>query len=142
VHFATRQYVNLCEAARVDDMLAVRCFLLKGADVNAEEKPGRVRIAGGTAGGRALHAAVRNGHRTIVEVLIAAGANVDARDRYMRTPLHFAARGGGADVAEVLIANGADVNARGLIGQTPLLIARLFRCHDVADLLRKHGAKE
>jgi ankyrin repeat protein len=46
------------------------------------------------------------------EMLINAGADVDAKGVDGRTPLHYAASYGNIHCLEVLLANGADVNAR------------------------------
>ena len=71
---------------------------------------------------------------------LAAGTDVNAKDRYGRTSLHFAADYGYKEIAELLIDNGADVNAKGIDGKTPLDKAMLDQ-PKTADLLRKHGGK-
>jgi ankyrin repeat protein len=66
------------------------------------------------------------GHKDVVELLLANGANTDARDneRYgSRSALHLAASEGREDVAELLLENGADANAKGCSGETPLGLA-------------------
>ena len=50
-------------------------------------------------------------------MLIAKGANVNARDKRGDTPLHLADN---ADIATMLIAKGANVNAKGYRDRTPL----------------------
>jgi ankyrin repeat protein len=60
-----------------------------------------------------------------VEMLINAGADVDAKDENDWTPLHFAAGCGKINSLEVLLANGADVNARDNKQNTPLHIIGL-----------------
>ncbi len=67
-----------------------------------------------------LHYAVHEGHKEVVELLIANGAVVNAKDHEEWTPLHFAAIKGLEEIAELLIANGADVNAKDDDGDTPL----------------------
>jgi hypothetical protein len=79
---------------------------------------------------------------TIVGILIAAGADPDARDPKPRseTPLHWAASSDDADVARALIDGGADVNVpNGSIG-TPLDNAVGYGCFNVARLLVERGA--
>ena len=52
-----------------------------------------------------------------IEELINNGVDVNARDKYERTPLHYAKN---YDAAKLLIDNGADVNAKDFYGSTPL----------------------
>jgi ankyrin repeat protein len=117
-----------------------------------------------------LHDAADGGHKEVAELLIAKGADVNAKDYRVRTPLHLAAASGrnesakllidkGADVnaksdegwtplyfaptkeiAVLLLANGADVNAKEN-GYTPLDVATLRNRTETADLLRKNGGK-
>jgi ankyrin repeat protein len=85
--------------------------------------------------------AARGGHKEIVELVIANGADVNAKDEYGLTPLHNAAYKGHKEVVELVIAKGADVNAKGVEGWTPLDIAIELKQPETADLLRKHGGK-
>ena len=70
-----------------------------------------------------LHEASRKGDTAEVKRLIAAGADVGARDDDGDAPLHKASRNGHAEVVEVLLAAGALVTATGHEGQTPLDVA-------------------
>ena len=82
--------------------------------------------------------AIYKGSIEEVKQHLAAGAEVNAKDKDGGTPLSYAAFEGHKEIAELLIDNGADVNARDAGGGTPL---------DWADnkvtaaLLRKHGGK-
>ena len=66
---------------------------------------------------RELFDAVRDNDLEKVKELIANGADVNAKDRWVYTPLHLV---NDVEIAKVLIANGADVNARFNDGSTPL----------------------
>lgn len=79
----------------------------------------------------------------IVRVLIAAGADPDAREpaKGSETALHWAASSDDAEVARALIEAGADVNLPdGSIG-TPLENAVGYGCWNVARLLVERGAR-
>ena len=114
--------------------------LSAGEDVNEKDENG----------GTPLQVATYEGHKEIVELLIAKGADVNAKESGLGTaPLHRAAFRGHEAIVELLIAEGADVNAKiklgGLKGQTPLDIAthpdNPNASAETADLLRKHGGK-
>ena len=56
------------------------------------------------------------GHKEVVELLIAKGADVNAKNDGGYTPLHQAAINGHKEIAELLIEKGANVNAKDGIG--------------------------
>ena len=99
--------------------------------------------------GTFLHWAAAGGQNEIVELLIAKGADVNAKDGDGDTPLHLAGNSTATkEIAELLIAEGADVNAMNLSppgrrigGMTPLDMAILGNRTEIADFLRKHGGK-
>ena len=82
------------------------------------------------------------GHKEIVELLIAKGADVNAM-RFDGTPLHLAI--GHKEIIEILIAKGADVNSKSkAFNQTPIdaaAVNKFIYQPDIIDLLRKHGGK-
>lgn len=81
-----------------------------------------------------LHRAAILRKTEMCRVLIANGADVNARDNFGDTPLHWAHS---AEVARVLIENGADLNAKNEIEDTPLHSARSAQ---IAEVLIAAGA--
>ncbi|UCG57648.1 MAG: ankyrin repeat domain-containing protein [Phycisphaerales bacterium] len=59
-----------------------------------------------------LHVAAAYGRRDLVEVLIAKGADVNAKTEYGNAPLHLAVWTGHLDVVQLLIRSGADANGK------------------------------
>lgn len=69
-----------------------------------------------------LHTSVdyRKNKLTPIKVLIANGADINAKDDTGNTPLHYAANSGHAKGAALLIKAGADIEAKNNKGWTPL----------------------
>lgn len=82
-----------------------------------------------------LHCAVRNDQPTIVEYLLAKGADPNVVDWQGRTPLHFAARLDETTILKALLDAGANVNTRDHYGSTPLHWATKAGYLDVVSLL-------
>jgi hypothetical protein len=87
-----------------------------------------------------LHVAALTGHKDIAELLLAKGADVNAKSNGGLTPLHQAAYHGHKDLAELLLSKGADVNAKANHDETPLFLAAGTGHKDVAELLLDKGA--
>jgi hypothetical protein len=81
---------------------------------------------------RPLHHAAMWGYDGIVTLLIARGADVNARDGTGKTPLHWAAVNGHKRACELLLAAGADVAALDAGGRTPLAAAEAFLSENAA----------
>ena len=92
--------------------------------------------------GQVLLQATEAGDVVQMKVLLAQGAEVNARNAHGWTPLHVAAAGGDPAVIALLLQHGADVHAQSHIGTTPLddTTTRGGR-KAVIDLLLAHGAK-
>ena len=86
-----------------------------------------------------LHQAALSGDYDQAATLIAAGADVNARDENGAAPLQYAVRASHLDIVTLLLTQGADVNTADRIGETPLYAAAL---HDtpIVEVLLAHRA--
>lgn len=91
-------------------------------------------------GTTALHWAVRRGNAAAVDALIAAGANVSARNRYGVSPLSLAAERGDPALVERLLKAGADAKSTVTEGQTILMVAARTGNAQVIRQLVAYGA--
>lgn len=91
------------------------------ADVEAQlaDNPSLLREKDIEYGATLLHFAAFGGKAPMVTTLLAAGAEVNARNYAGRTALHNAAFSGADDVAKLLLARGADPTIRDAEGRTP-----------------------
>ncbi len=119
-------------AAGNDDLDRVRALLREGADVNAAQGDGMT----------ALHHAARLGNAAMAEILITAGANLEAKTRLGdHRPLHVASAAGRSGVVALLVAAGADVNALTNTGAAPLHFAAASGSADAIAALLGGGAE-
>jgi len=137
LHFqadASPALAQLCEAAARGRAGDARRLLDERAvaDVDALDAYGTT----------ALQYAVSNRHDAVVDLLLRAGADPDARGAAGAAPLHAAARASAsARVARILVEAGADVNAFDRFGKTPLHTAAEYcRTREVSDVLLERGA--
>ena len=92
----------VADAVMRGDSARVRVLIKQGLDVNAAQPDGMT----------ALHWAAQRGDAGGAQMLMYAGARVDAVTRNGNyTPLHLAARSGRTAAVKALLAAGADVNA-------------------------------
>jgi uncharacterized protein len=84
-----------------------------------------------------LFTAARNGYRATVDVLLAAKAKVNAKNRVGDTPLMGAALNGHLDIVRKLRTQGADLDPP---GWTPLIYAATGGHDDVVAYLLDQGA--
>ncbi|CAI2364245.1 unnamed protein product [Moneuplotes crassus] len=65
-----------------------------------------------------LHAASEHGQNTVVDLMINAGLNINARDKLLRTPLHWASIGAHDGCADLLLKAGCDQFQKDCLGRT------------------------
>lgn len=71
--------------------------------------------------------------------LLDAGANVNIKDQWKRTPLHCAVELDNAPVASALIAHGAKLDEKNHHSHTPLAVAAIYGRTEMARLLLESG---
>eukprot|EP00929_Paragymnodinium_shiwhaense_P070007 TRINITY_DN35394_c0_g1_i1.p4 TRINITY_DN35394_c0_g1~~TRINITY_DN35394_c0_g1_i1.p4 ORF type:complete len:118 (-),score=41.89 TRINITY_DN35394_c0_g1_i1:410-763(-) len=88
-----------------------------------------------------LHFAAIEGFAEICEVMVAKGADLEARDEQRGTtgwtPLIWAAMQGHAKTCEALLSLGADISAADASGTTALSLAEAYERVEAADVLKK-----
>ena len=119
------------DAAKRGDVESLKADLRSGADVNAAQGDGFT----------ALHWAAKLGNREVAEILIAAGADIEATTRLgSHMPLHVAAAAGQADVTEALLKAGAPVAVPTNTGARSVHFAAAAGDPATLEVLVAHGA--
>lgn len=106
----------LMVACKFGEKLLATKLIRHGANVHARDNNGWTP----------LHCAASNGKAQMIPLLVANGAEVEAKiPRYGDTPLHFAAwsQSDSSDTVEQLLLAGADIEAKTLYKCTPLRLA-------------------
>ena len=133
----------LMEACRCGHVDIMRVLIEHGADVMA--------VTSTRSQKSVLHVAASNSTAGTIDVLVEAGANIEARDGFGGTPLHEAASKLSTKAATALLEHGADVNAQDRGESTPLHSAAAMAgqecagrqgAADMVDLLLRSGADE
>ena len=91
-------------------------------------------------GFRPLHVAASRNLTELLHVLIAGGADIEARNNWGGTPLHVAIFCNSLDTARVLLSGSARVNVVDVNGMSPLHWAAKLNHVEALDLLLKAGA--
>jgi ankyrin repeat protein len=120
--------ISIHNAAGEGNIEAVKQHIAAGTDVDAK-----------TGGETPLHWAARFGQSQVAELLIAEGADVNAKNVVGQTPLHLATGASHKEIIELLIAEGAEVNAKTKRGETPLDLAE--DDPKIRNPILKHGGK-
>lgn len=160
---AGRIDVPIVDAAKQQDIGALRALVAEGVDVNARAGDGSTAVLwaaykndlesvrllieagadvrlGNDLGATPIWAASRNGNAEIASLILGAGADPDAALALGEAALVTAARTGNPELVRLLLEHGAEVDARGPRGQTPLMVAAAQRHPEAVRLLLGHGA--
>lgn len=122
---------RLVEAVKSRDRAAARALLDERVDVNAPQADGATP----------LHWAAHWDDLETADLLIAAGARVDAANDYGVAPLALASTNGSLAMVERLLGAGADPNTADEHGAAPLMFAARTGNLDVIDALLAAGAE-
>ncbi|MCB9147866.1 MAG: sigma-70 family RNA polymerase sigma factor [Caldilineaceae bacterium] len=96
-------FINAADSGYADEVAAT---LAEHPEL-VDEK-GRARYS--TRDVRALHYALNYGHTDVIEKLLAAGAEINAKADESWAPIHYALRGAHPELAPMLVAKGAEVD--------------------------------
>jgi serine/threonine-protein phosphatase 6 regulatory ankyrin repeat subunit B len=129
----SRPDADLLEASRAGDVERVRELLLEGSDVNISTPDG---------GDTALTWASLKGHAQIAQMLIVAGANVNAKTKQGLTALMAASANGHSEIVEALLKAGAAVDEKRTDGMTALMFAVKNKHEVIIRQLVKAGATQ
>jgi ankyrin repeat protein len=122
--------LRLVHAGKQRDMAAMRSLLKQRVEVNTPDVDGMTP----------LHWAAHWDELEIVKLLLAAGANPKAANRYGVTPLHEASLVSNVPMMEALLKAGAQPNVAYGSGETPLMTAARTGNVNAVKLLAEHGA--
>ena len=120
----------VADAAKADDLPAVRKLIKEHADVNTPANDGST----------ALLWAAYHSNAEMTKALLAAGATVDEANHYGVTPLLQASRNGDIEVMRALLDAGAEPTRWHAEGETPLMAASRTGRVDAVQLLLSKGS--
>ena len=116
----------------------MQILLGQGADNGTPEGEDKQSPA---IGSEALFTAIESGNVTLVNLLVEAGADVNAAEGFGgNTPLHEAVEEGNAEIVQILVDAGADIEAEGFMGRTPLSLAAEEGATEIMQILLGQGA--
>lgn len=159
-----KEHTPLSTSAAAGKVDVVKMLLSAGAEVNSRDNDGWTPLHQGVKNGhsevidmlikhgadvhaetrnhnfRSLHSAASRGNAVSVELLLSAGAIVDAKIDTGSAALHLASQNGHTKVVEILLDHGASINLKGYNEQTALSRAARYGRVDAVKLLYKRGA--
>ena len=95
--------VDVHQAAADGNVTVVKKKLDAGMDLHHRDELYQLTL---------LHDASQFGQMEVAELLIARGADLNAKDKVGATPLHYAALGGHIGIINLLVAKGAELNKK------------------------------
>jgi ankyrin repeat protein len=127
-------------AAEKGQVEIARALLLAGASIHVKDTPSLWERETGPGGLTPLAYAVQREHAEVVDLLLDAGAFVDAHNLDGGTPLFAAASTGSVAMVERLLAAGADAKAKDRFGGTAFATAAIWGNPTLTKLLADAGA--
>ncbi len=122
--------VSLVDLVKADNRQAAMALIDQHVNVNTPTSDGTT----------ALHWAAHNGDVDLVDRLLSAGADANAKNQFGATPMSEAAFAGNVAIIEKLLKAGADPDSPGADGQTALMLVARTDNAAAAKLLLDHGA--
>lgn len=122
-------------ASRLGHSTIVAKLLAAGAEVDSADERGFTALFHGC-----YDPDEDRGRPEVVELLLAAGADKEARIGYGVRPLMYAAGNGEAGVVQALLRGGADPLARNEVGRTALMMVKDRDYVDVINILHEAEA--
>ncbi|KAI9697547.1 MAG: hypothetical protein M1820_007746 [Bogoriella megaspora] len=104
------------------DKAAGRDTLVAGWILYKEVRPGTFMVTKDVDGSLLLRKAVRASCKTVVQLLIEWGLNINLRDEWKNTPLSYAIAEKDEEMTQWLIDRGADIHSKDVTGATPLCL--------------------
>lgn len=123
---------KLLTAALDGDLGALKAALAEGAHLESRDL--RLDLT-------PLMLSIYRDHAELLKVLVAEGANLNARNPRGQTPLMMLASGGQLDLVDFLLQAGADIDARDEFGNTALLWAAYWGHREVIARLLMGNAQ-
>ena len=127
------EYTAIAAAAEAGDLESAKAILNRDPTLLQSKDWGNLTP---------LHLAVVHDHEEMVDYLLAAGADVNAKTSTGITPLHEAAQNGNKQITQLLLQHAANVNAVDQQGWTPMARALKWGHPEIAAILRQHGGHE